>query len=248
MAEVQFVPEPHAGTVLTRKGIAIAMLCGLLPVAMMFGGLGIAAAGAYFTFPDEGNGAAVTSPQQAAGVALIVVGSVLAVVGGHLGLTDALGLTSRCLRARARSQFALRPDSLVDPDDPEAIFIEVVPRENWNRLMFETATDVGFLRVDEQKGELRFEGDRERWRIPATAIRSCELTGVALGAGAPGPGSITYYVIVLRAEHPDPDWERPIAPRGGEGWLGRGKRLRRAQGLQAKILALSGLSSPEPEG
>jgi hypothetical protein len=68
----------------------------------------------------------------------------------------------------------------VDPDGPEAIFVEMVPRRHWARAnrMLETAGDLGFLRIDAGRGLLLFEGDRERYQIPAGAILGCEVEQV----------------------------------------------------------------------
>lgn len=66
-------------------------------------------------------------------------------------------------------------DIFVSPDDPDKILVEIVPRSNWRRMMLETATDVGFLKLDKDKNEILYEGDHIRLRIPSQSILSCDL-------------------------------------------------------------------------
>ena len=49
--------------------------------------------------------------------------------------------------------------------------------------MLETASDVGFLRLDSARGLLLFEGDKERYWVPAGAILSCEVEQVEPPSG-----------------------------------------------------------------
>jgi hypothetical protein len=68
-----------------------------------------------------------------------------------------------------------RTDAIVDIQDPEAIFVQIVPRGHWGQIMLETATDVGFLIIDPIAREIRVEGGRERSRIPDRSILGCEV-------------------------------------------------------------------------
>ena len=89
---------------------------------------------------------------------------------------------------------------LVKPGDSEALFVEIVPKLNWGKLSLETARDAGFLRVDKARREVLFEGDRERWRIPAAAITYCEMEFFVEGQGSHAARKVFY--TVLRARHP----------------------------------------------
>jgi hypothetical protein len=149
---------------------------------------------------------------------------------------------SRSLYRAACRHFRSRPDLLVDPDDPEAIFIEVVPRRHWARAnrMLETAGDVGFLRIDAEHGLLLFEGDRERYRIPAGAILGCEVEQVE-----PHNSFMTqtdhypHFMAVIRANHPDGPWEAPLAVRHDELGIFTGRsRQARALELRERVLAI----------
>ncbi len=74
---------------------------------------------------------------------------------------------------KATTEFARRQDRLVDPNNPEAILVEIIPRRNWGTVA--QAEDLGFLVVDQPGRQLLFEGDNKRYRIPAQALISCEV-------------------------------------------------------------------------
>jgi hypothetical protein len=103
--------------------------------------------------------------------ALFVLGiSLFAIV---ITVSILVGKRNRWLRRVARNEINRRADKIVDPDAPGVRFVEIVPRSAWNdTTLLENATDVGFL--DIQNGYLLFEGDNERYRIPACAIVKCE--------------------------------------------------------------------------
>jgi hypothetical protein len=103
--------------------------------------------------------------------ALFVLGiSLFAVV---ITVTLLVGSRNRWLRRVARKEINRRADKIVNPDAPGIRFVEIVPRSAWNdTTLSESATDVGFL--DLRNGYLLFEGDNERYRIPACAIVKCE--------------------------------------------------------------------------
>src|SRR5262249_20544202 len=134
------------------------------------------------------------------------------------------------LRRVARNQVRSRAERIVDPDDPNAVFVELVPRRNWSRLMLETATDVGYLVLDEGRREVLFEGDHERMRIPASTILSCETEHTLIGEGA--PGSMKYFFTVLEVEDGSASRELPFSYRGDLGSLGASVRRERAVNLR----------------
>jgi hypothetical protein len=71
-----------------------------------------------------------------------------------------------------KREFARRTGCLVQPSDADALFVEIVPKLNWGKMVLESASDVGSLRVDKRRREILFEGNKERWRIPAAATVS----------------------------------------------------------------------------
>jgi hypothetical protein len=78
--------------------------------------------------------------------------------------------TSRFMLRQARRAFELRADPAVDWNDPDLVFVDIIPRINWGKTMMENATDIGFLELNQKKRELIFEGDRERYWIPVDSI------------------------------------------------------------------------------
>jgi hypothetical protein len=102
--------------------------------------------------------------------------------------------------------------------------------------MLNNASDVGLLVVDQQKREIRFEGDKERWRIPAAAITYCQLE---VFVQQQGHAKSRMFYAVLRANHRAGFWEAPIRPRGKRG-LFSGKRKKAAQQLVDAIQKIQG--------
>lgn len=70
--------------------------------------------------------------------------------------------------------------------------------------------DVGLLVVDPQKREIRLEGDKWRWRVPAAAIQFCEVE-VFIHQQAACRNKI--YFVVLRVSLRGGFWEAPISVR-----------------------------------
>ena len=169
---------------------------------------------------------------------IVALGALFLPVGVYIGLRRPNLFGEWYLRRHAKNEIRSRPNWIVDPDDPEAIFVQIVPRCNWGRVMLETATDVGFLKVDENRREILFEGDKERYCIPGQAIISCNVEQIIYGEGT--AGRMTQYTTVLSAHCNTGIWENPIGQRGDFGMLGASNRLRLAEELCAKILSIRG--------
>lgn len=203
-ANIEQVPEPYAGRLLTRANAAIAntLVFGhqLIPLLLLFAHLGTVALVAQFV----GNGLLV---------ALYALGGIIAAVllmRRIMRVSNRFPVNSRYYCWQFRRQLANRPDLLVPFNDPHACFVEVIPRTNWGKAMLESAADMGLLAIDPDRGELRFEGDRERWRIPADAIGGCTIELMPSPIGHDG-----MYVAILRVHLPAGDWEWPLVPRTG---------------------------------
>lgn len=230
-ADIRPIDEPYAGRILTRKVILLGNLLTLVPALLMFAGMGLAGWAAYDAFEDRDG----PRPDPAVTWALIGVGIAVAGPAGYWGLRNTTWLANQYLRRLARAEVRSRPDPAVDPDDPDALFVEIVPRENW-RVMLETATDVGYLLVDDARREVRFEGDRERMVIPAGAIEGCDAEHTVVAAGTPGALPISFTVLYVRDGAGVR--ELPFAYRGDLGQFGAGVRHRRAEALADRILDL----------
>lgn len=92
-----------------------------------------------------------------------------------LGVRLFIGTRNHWLLRIARNEVLRRPDKIVSPDTPGVRFVEIVPKSNWSKTgLLENASDVGFFAVDDPSCCLLYEGDNERYRIPAKAIIKCE--------------------------------------------------------------------------
>ena len=230
-AEVRPVPEEYAGKVLTGRHALIGNLYALSPLLMLLFGFACLGGGAWMI---EQGWTIGPLPPNVSGIVVLVAGI------GSFFLTALLAkpaerLGNGHLHRVARGQFEWRPDRLVDADDPDARFVEVVPRRNFQRIMAETATDIGFFKVDARRGLLLFEGDRERISIPFESVVHCEVEQARADLQNP---KNSHYVAVLRFARSDTQGpaELPIAPRfDPTGSLNRLTKQARAEALAHSI-------------
>lgn len=148
-------------------------------------------------------------------------------------------VTRRAIQARA--------SAIVNPDDPDAVYVDVVPRKRWANVLSDSPSDVGFVKVDLASRTLLFEGVRQRYRIPGDALASCEVEPINAMAGR-----FTTYVTVIRAQAAadsfgdagspgagPPKWEAPLLPRPTRlGKYGPIQRRGLPEQLQARIRAI----------
>jgi len=236
VADVRAVVPDYAGRVLTRRTGLVSAAIAFGTLLAMFGGLGLMVWGGTMAFPDKHSPRNVSPVEKVVGTTLLGLGG-LAFLGISLTFfIDPSWLSNRYLRNVVRKEFSRRPAHLVDPNHPEATFVEVVPKLNWGKVKLESASDVGFLLLDRTRGEILFEGDKECYRVPAAAVTSCEVEVFVEGQGTHGATSM--YYVVLRAHHAGGFWEAPIRKRGGTGMFLSGKRKRWAQGLRRDVLEM----------
>jgi hypothetical protein len=222
---IQRIKPDETGRVLDRRRIRRFYLL-LLPVLLP---LFVGAAGVVvLEVVDDPEGSVIGFSLFALGVGLLVAYCVYeSFLVAHY--------PARCYLRWLRERIDRRPDAVVKSDDADAFFVQIIPRENWTMMMGENAADMGLLRVDPKQRELRYEGDVERWTIPAEAIRSFRLRSFT------PPGSLpfmnAYTVVVLIVELDDREiWETPLAaqPIHFELWT-PGKRRRSAELLEDVI-------------
>lgn len=224
-ARVETLDEQQVGQIQTpsRRKLAMAMeiVPLLVPLSALLGLVGLVA---YRLLVTRGLVPVVDLAAGGGGLALLVGG--LWIAGRYGSLAPAL-----FMRAAARSVIELRPDALLNPRDPDAVFVSVVPRANWGKVMLNQSTDVGFLKVDPSSRCLLFEGDRERWRIPAQSLVSVGVESyVPLGkTEAPtGEGEghqERYFLTVIQARVGEALWEAPVSKAPVE-WRPRTNKLR----------------------
>jgi hypothetical protein len=232
--EVSTVPSPYAGRVLARKNVA--ELIGCLPLlALLVPGV---IAVVYGLLKRN------EMPLEELAV-WVACGAAAALTGILFGRQFQMFYVGRALLRAARAAVRERPDALVNPDDSEAVFVEVLPREGWGEGTTKTG-DVGFLRVDEAARCLLFEGDAERWRVPAGSVIACEVEPASVRAGQQDEAVVAQYVAVLKARAGDGVWERPLArPHLELRWLKNRHREAKARALRELIVSRLRLSAPD---
>jgi hypothetical protein len=229
-ARVEALDERQAGQIRTparrNLGMAIELIPLLVPLGAVVGLIG------YVVYRLV----AARGPFSGLDLAVGLGGVVLAIGGLWFAGRYGAVVPARFLRRAARSVVELRPEAPFNPGDPDVDFVSVVPRANWGKLMLSQASDVGFLKVDEASRCLLFEGDFQRWRIPAQSLVSVAVESyVPLGKpqGPPRPDNPPqerYYLTVIKARVGDDEWEAPISKAAVE-WRPRNNRLREANAI-----------------
>lgn len=116
---------------------------------------------------------------------------------------------TRYLHRILRGRILNRPDSLVDPDDSSAHFVDVVPRANWGKVMLCNSSETGFLKVCDS--QVLYEGDLERWRIPVDSILGCEVERVLAAGASEGDNAQYRYYVVFQAKSDESLFEAPLS-------------------------------------
>ncbi|MFL5240761.1 MAG: hypothetical protein ACJ8FY_01520 [Gemmataceae bacterium] len=237
IAEISPIQDPYRGNILSKRVLIVCSALTMAILLLFLGSMFMALGGLYLcTDQAKKEGWPVLLTDNAP--LLVALGAVLFPPVTYIGLRSPNFFAEWYLKKRAKSEIRSRPNGTVDPDDPDATFVQIVPRCNWGRVMLETATDVGFLKMDEDRREVLFEGDKERYRIPGPAIISCGVEPIVYGEGT--AGRMIQYTAVLRAQVATGVWENPIGQRGDFGTLGANKRLRLAEELRDKMLSIRG--------
>ena len=238
-AEISSLGSEHTGKVMTRKRLLFCSAFGIAGLLGFIGGLGLVAWGASLL-----EGKDPTAAARMGGIALCAAGGVL-VLSALSGMFFDLSFGgNRWLRKAFRAELARRAGLLVDAHDPDARFVEVVPKLNWGKMMLDNASDIGLLIVDRARRELRLEGDKERWRIPGGSITHCEVEKYVQGHGE---GAVKMFYVVLRATRRDGFWEAPIRERSAFGLLSSRKRRKLADQLAAAIQGIRDSAGSQAE-
>ena len=201
-AVIEDLPPDDAAKVLNGRFIAALLAIALLPLelALLIAiGLGVAVS---LYWSDLGGG--VKLGAAVAALTGIVIGCVLAVRYGD-------GLVARIRQRLLAAAIRQRPGALVQPDDPDAVHVGIVPRENWGRVKLEDSSDIGLLKIDPGRRELLFEGVRQRWRIPGDSIESCALEEYTIGPPNANRNNV-FLIAVLRVTRDGSIWEAPLRP------------------------------------
>jgi hypothetical protein len=164
VARITPVPEPYRQRVRTRHYSLLVNLLDLTPVVFFLGGAGLAGWGAWLA--SEGD--------VALGCLLVALGIGPFIWGIYTGLFCMSVASNRWIERRLRSEVGQRPDPLVDPRDPDALYVSLIPRESFAQVRWTLSSDVLLLKVDAASRRVLMEGDIDRYEIPAAAIAECE--------------------------------------------------------------------------
>ena len=188
LAEFVTLPRDQARRVLSPANLWITTALTLLPIPVgLLGGIGLIVLGIAFANVNQG----ITAACVVAGL-LLGAGSVFCLL--HFQKL----LASRYLKWQAQRAFAGRNGALVRHDDPEALFLEIIPRHAWQTFSLEPQTDIGFLKIDAARREFLLEGDVKRYRIPFDSVIKCEVEEIRLASDK--WGTDLHFAVVLEAE------------------------------------------------
>ncbi len=219
LVETRPVPENEAGKVMNMRTIVIGNLCSLSPLIIMLASLAGVAFGLFYSrFFVVLAGAHPEPGPLAVGLLLAVVSLAMTIFSGYTGLKNGSVASNNFYLGRAKRHFSSRRNPIINlrtTTDLPTYFVEVVPRDHWGKVMLETATDIGFLQVDPRRRELRFEGNKEQYRIPAAAITECSIYQVP---ATPGNTVLIHHMVLVRAAGRNGPWEAPFCHRQ-TNWL-----------------------------
>ena len=243
IVDVRKIEPEYAGRILTKSNIAMVYLLAFPVLFLQLLGMGMMAAVFVTVFPDNaGSHPFIDLPKPQADL-VFAAGAALTVIFSVYGLMFPSLLSGSYLLSVAKRQVERRRDAIVHPG-PDSVYVDIIPRRNWNRLMLENATDIGFLTVDTARREIRFEGDRERYRIPADSLLSCRLEKSFYTSTA-RPNAPGLWLVVIRAAGPGAAWEAPVIPRLYKRRNSTMVRLKAAEGLLNKIRAIAPKAAQE---
>lgn len=130
--------------------------------------------------------------------------------------------------AKGRENLRTRLNPLVDGDDEDVFPVVLYNREMWSNVISRSA-DFGFLQVNRRRRAIVFEGDKERWTIPLTALTVARMEEAAVGKEGSEPSEIRYFVVIGTLRDGKP-WEiglsRPRTQWGSDGAEPRKSRTR----------------------
>jgi hypothetical protein len=205
-AVVSRVPSPYAGRVLTsgtalaKNGLFLLQVLVTLVVSFVPAVLSVAVA----------NRVSVHNKDLSFLPILVGLGLTGVLLWFLIGQLLRNPWSSRYIYNKTLAEFEERPDCVVDLTNPDAILLEVIPRRNWGKLTLENAEDQGFLCIDPEARQLLFEGDKNRYRIPAETVLSCEVEVMNPSESRSAP--IACVVLKFRDERIG-EREAPLLPR-----------------------------------
>jgi hypothetical protein len=118
--------------------------------------------------------------------------------------------------------------------EDELIPVEIFDRGAWTSIVTKSV-DFGFLQINKGRRFLKFEGDKNRWDIPVTALTKCRIEEAHVGSEGNQNAEKRYYVVIALDRDGEP-WEAGmINTRTQLGNDGKEQRYARAQALFDRI-------------
>ncbi len=227
-AVVSSVPRQERGKVLNGTNRAIAICLFALQIMLTFGVSFLPSLLGYFVAQRFFAG------QKDVSFLPILVG--MAGTGGMLwflfGQIMRRPWSAAYMCYKARAEFRQRKEPLVDPANPDAVLVEMVPRRRWGHVG--GAEDIGFLLIDAERGQLLFEGDHKRYCIPVQALMANDVEVMEKHYDRETGSSVAVGIVVVRFRDAElGERETPFRPMQG------GNYLERAHELQRRIATLS---------
>lgn len=215
-ARIELVPPPFAGRAVTSGTRQCADLVSegvqfFIPVLGM-----LLTIGAVFALALLQQAGLVGPALDWAAIVLLLVGAVLSAFACRYTFDPKNGFVprrqTRYERQRLTMAIASRTDALVQADDSRAIFVAMLPRQHWEsqRSAPLGEFDHGLVRVDAERRQVLFEGDRERYVIPAAAILDWSLESLPPQVR----DGMTPAGVVVRTRLGTGVWEFPFIPKG----------------------------------
>ena len=164
VATVTPVPEPYCKQVLNGYYAWNINIRDIIPLFYFAGGIGLIAIGAWLG----------TKEQIVLCALLVSIGIAGFIWGTYTSQLCLCVYGTRWAGARLRAEFAKRPKVIVDLNDPELQFVSIMPREAFAKIRWTMSSDLLLMKIDNQRKEVRLEGDVDQYVIPVAAISDCQ--------------------------------------------------------------------------
>lgn len=204
-ARIEAIEEHDAGTILTRQNAILKLLISIVPpiIGLILGGM------PFVVLMNR----PLAPPEWVFGIAAFWMATCFFFACAWVIFFRHF-VPGRFMFGKTRQAFEGRAESAVDLGNPSLIFVAVVPRAHWGKTMMETATDIGFLNLDAERREVVFEGDRQRYWIPAESIIEVKHDFYVEAVQHEYQRSPTFHhFVVLRAMTTTGPWETIFALR-----------------------------------
>lgn len=104
----------------------------------------------------------------------------------------------------ARKRARERSGNLINSFEDQTFAVELILRDTWT-TMAPKVIDFGFIQLDPQRQEFVFEGNRERWKLPFSAVQRCQVEEIQYGAAGEGViGEFRCYVALTFLKNSEP--------------------------------------------